>query len=276
MEDLRQTKEYARYIERLGWRVEDGVFVKKLGLIPWSFIKFQRPNWPIEFEKVDRLAKKYRVMQIKIEPNCLENKKIEKEFTRRGYKKDKSPMLPTKTIWVDLEKSEKELLKEMHYKTRYNIKKSQGLKMEMIRGDRVKDKLLKEFYEIYKENAKKQKFWGLSFKQLKSLLEVFGEKGYLLWVKDLGGLILLIYDKTVYYSHNAVSDEGRKKFVATLLVWKAMRLGKKLGCVRFDFEGIRDKRFKVTKKWAGFSRFKKSFGGDEVEYIGCFSKWRFK
>lgn len=276
MEDLRQAKKYGRYMESLGWRVEDGVYVKKLGLISWSFIKFQRPNWPIEFEKVDRLAKKYRVIQIKIEPNCLEDKKIEKEFTRQGYKRDKSAMLPAKTIWVNLKKSKRQLLKEMHYKTRYNIRKNQGLKIKIIRGDRVKDELLKEFYEIYRKNSKKQKFWGLSFKQLKSLFNAFGKKGYLLWAKNLGGLILLIHDKTAYYTHNAVSDEGRKKFVATLLVWEAMKLGKKLGCQKFDFEGIRDKRFKVTKKWAGFSRFKKSFGGKEVEYIGCFSKWRFR
>jgi len=223
MEDLRQAKEYARYMESLGWRVEKGVFVKKLGLIPWSFIKYQRPDWPIELEKIGRLAKKYRVIQIKIEPNVLRDK-------------------------------------------------NQALKIEMVRGDKVKDKLLKEFYAIYKDNAKKQKFWGLSFKQLKSLLEALGKKGYLLWVKDLGGLILLVHDKTVYYSHNGVNDEGRKRFVASLLVWEAMRLGKKLGCERFDFEGISDERSLVTKKWAGFSRFKRSFGGKEVEYIGCFSK----
>jgi len=276
MEDLRQAKEYAKYMEGLGWRVEEGVFVKKLGLIPWSFIKFQRPSWPIEFEKVDRLAKKHRVIQIKIEPNCLKDKKIEREFIKRGYNKDKSAMLPTKTIWLDLKKSESQLLKEMHYKTRYNIRKNQGLKIEVVRGDKIKDELLKKFYEIYRKNAKKQKFWGLGFKQLKNLLEAFGKKGYLLWVKDLGGLMLLIHDKAVYYSHNAVSDEGRKKFVASLLVWETMRLGKKLGCQRFDFEGISDERFKMTKKWAGFSRFKKSFGGKEVEYIGCFSKWRFR
>jgi lipid II:glycine glycyltransferase (peptidoglycan interpeptide bridge formation enzyme) len=273
MEDLRQAKEYAKYIESLGWKVEEGVFVKKLPLFPYGFIKYQRPSWPIEFEKVDKLVKKYRVIQIKIEPNVLQDKKeVEKEFIRQGYKRDKSAMLPTKTIWLDLRKSEEQLLKEMHAKTRYNIRKNQGLKIEAVRGDRVKDELLREFYAIYKDNAKKQKFWGLRFKQLKSLLEALGKKGYLLWVKDLGGLILLVHDKTVYYSHNGVNDEGRKRFVASLLVWEAMRLGKKLGCERFDFEGIMNKKFKVTKKWAGFSRFKRSFGGKEVEYIGCFSK----
>ncbi|MBU1323407.1 peptidoglycan bridge formation glycyltransferase FemA/FemB family protein, partial [Patescibacteria group bacterium] len=63
------------------------------------------------------------------------------------------------------------------------------------------------------------------------------------------------------------TQEGKIKFVPTLLVWEAIKLAKKLGCKRFDFEGIDDKR------WPGFTRFKKSFGGIEIEYRGSFSKY---
>jgi len=85
----------------------------------------------------------------------------------------------------------------------------------------------------------------------------------------------LIHGRVAYYSHNASSVSGRKKFIPTVLTWRAIRLAKKLGCSRFDFEGIEDERYPVTKKWSGFTRFKKSFGGDVVEYVGSFSKWRF-
>jgi len=276
MQDLRQAKEYAKYMESLGWVVEEEVFVKKLALASFSFIKYQRPNWPIDFEKVEKVAKKYRAIQVKIEPNVSENRKIEKEFERRGYKFDRLPMLPTKTVWLDLRKSEKQLLKEMHYKTRYNIRKNQGLKIKVVRGDKVSEKTLKEFYEIYKKNTRGQKFWGVSFNQLESLFECFSKKGYLLWIKDLGGLVMLVADRTAYYSHNAACKEGREKFVPTLLTWEAIKLAKKMGCQRFDFEGISDPRFPVTNKWLGFSRFKKSFGGNRIKYIGSFSKWRFR
>jgi len=276
MEDLRQSKEYFKFMESMGWIVENKMFIKKLPLIPFSFIKYQRPKWPIDFEKIEEVTKKYRAVQIKIELNekvDIKNAgKIEKDFLRQGYRKDKSTMLPTKTIWLNLNKSEKDLLKEMHLKTRYNIRKHKQ-KVKVIRGDKVNNGVLKEFYEIYQKNAKKQKFWGLRFKDLVNLFKCFREKSYLLWVENLGGLILLVNKKTIYYSHNAASKKGRSKFVPTMFVWRAIQLGKKLGCNKLDFEGIADSRFGVTKKWKGFTRFKRGFGGNEVKYIGSFSKF---
>jgi len=272
MEDLRQTKEYGKFMESMGWKVEKGMFIKKLSILPWSFIKYQRPEWPVDFKKIERVIKKYKVIQIKVEPNIKVNKEVEKKFLKWGYKKDKSPMLPTKTIWLDLKKSEKDLLKNMHAKTRYNIGKYKQ-RVEIIRGDKVNKKTLREFYKIYQENAKKQKFWGLKFKNLVNLFKCFGKKSYLLWAEGLGGLIVLINKKTIYYSHNAANKKGRGKFVPTILVWKAILLGKKLRCNRFDFEGISDFRYGVTKKWKGFSRFKKGFGGNEIKYIGSFTKF---
>jgi len=283
MEDLRQAKEYGKFMELMGWKVEKGMFIKKLGILPFSFIKYQRPEWPVDFKKIERMVKKYKAIQIKIELNERIDKKnereklkqIEKEFLRQGYKKDKSPMLSTKTIWLDLKKSEEKLLKEMHSKTRYNIGKygQHKQKVKIIKGDKVNKKILREFYEIYQKNTKKQKFWGLRFKDLENLFKCFGKKSYLLWIENLGGLILLIHDKTVYYSHNAANAKGKSRFIPTMLIWEAILLGKELECNKFDFEGIADSRFGVTKKWKGFTRFKKGFGGNEVKYIISFSKF---
>jgi len=283
-QDLRQSSEYSKYMENIGWQVEFGLFIKKFPLIPWSFIKIQRPNWPINLKKIEEIRKKYKGIQVKIEPNITDIEKdkwkeVELKLKKHGYKKDKSPMLPTKTIWLDLRKNEHQLLKEMHYKTRYNINKLRIMNYELrvTRGDEITEKQLCKFYEIYKKNAKKQRFWGLKFKQLRWLMKCFGKKSYLLVARQksknnelLGGLILLIHNKTAYYSHNAGTNEGKKLFMPTLLTWKAIKLAKKLRCRRFDFEGISDLRFSVTKKWQGFSRFKKGFGGKEVEYIGSF------
>jgi len=279
MEDLRQAKEYGKFMESMGWGVEKGMFIKKLGIFPFSFIKYQRVEWPVDFKKIETVVKKHRAIQVKIELNERVDKtgkkklkQIKKEFLKRGYKKDKSPMLPTKTIWLDLKKSEKDLLKNMHSKTRYNIGKYKQ-KIKIIRGDKIDNKILREFYEIYSKNAKKQKFWGLKFKDLINLFKCFGKKSYLLWVENLGGLILLMHNKTIYYSHNAANNKGKSKFVPTILVWEAIQLGKRLKCNKFDFEGIADIRYRITKKWEGFSRFKRGFGGNKVKYIGSFIRF---
>jgi len=275
--DLRQSKEYRNYMKRLGWQTEKGVFLKMCGGIRVSFVKYQRPDWPIDFKNVEKVIKKKGLVFTKIEPRAIKREKfkeIEKEMKKNGFKKDMSPMLPTKTSWLDLKKSEKELFRKMHYKTRYNIRKCQSFDLEFktIRGDKVKQKELKCFYKIYKANSKKKRFWGIGFNQLKWLVTSFGKKCYLLTVKNLGGLLILLTDKTAYYSHNGSTLEGKKYHVPTLLAWKAVLLAKKSKKEIFDFEGVADERFRVTKKWSGFSRFKKSFGGDTIEYVGSFSK----
>jgi len=260
MSDLRQAPEYCQWMRAIGWQVENGMFIKKLPLVPWSFIKIQRQKPLIDLAA----AGKYKAMQIKIEP-AWDDKT---DYQTLGFKPDKSPMLPSKTIWLDLTKSEAQLLKEMHYKTRYNVRKHEirNSKFEIIRGDKITNRQLREFYAIYRKNCRRQHFWGLDFNQLKNLLRCFEEKAWLLTTNQ-GGLEILIHDKIAYYSHNGASQEGKRKFVPTLLTWEAIKLAKKLGCKKFDFEGIDEKR------WPGFTRFKKSFGGIEVEYRGSFSKF---
>jgi len=266
MVDLRQSEEYGQYMKCLGWKVNKGVFVKLLPL-GIKFIKWQRP------EKIELV--KDKAFLIKIEPNVLRsNKKIVDKLKTFGFKQDRSPMLSTKTIWLDLQKTQDQLLKGMHSKTRYNIKKHEQ-EVRVIKGDLITENDLKKFYKIYVNNVKQRKFWGLSYKNFNDLFSCFKDKAYLLMTSE-GGLTLLIHDLVAYYSHNAVTKKGRQQFLPTTLTFEAIKLAKKLKCKRFDFEGIADERYPVTRKWKGFSRFKKSFGGTEVEYIGSFSKycWR--
>jgi len=72
----------------------------------------------------------------------------------------------------------------------------------------------------------------------------------------------------------ASNKRGKQLNVPTLLVWKTILIAKKRRMKIFDFEGIFDERFPLPA-WRGFTRFKKSFGGEEVEYPGAFIKWRF-
>jgi len=273
MQDLRQAKEYLKFMAAIGWQIEKGLVIKKLPLIPFRVAKYQRPE-QIDWKKLKTTVRQKKVNYLIIEPGRNQKtKKIIKELRKRNFKKTKWPMLPTKTVWLDLSKTEEQLLKEMRPKTRYNIKKCSQIKVKQIRGDKLDIKILKSFYEIYKKNSQRQKFWGMRFEHIKKLMEVFGKNGYLLWVENLGGLIILKHKETTYYTHNGVTLEGKKKLVPTKLTWEAIRLAKKLRCKRFDFEGIADQRFKQTKSWMGFSKFKMGFGGEVIEYEGSFYKF---
>lgn len=267
--DLRQSPAYQAYMRSLGWQAANGAFIKKLPLLPFSLIKIQRPEKPVKLTAL----KKFRPIYVIYEP--LPG--ADRPLAKAGFKST-TPLLPSKTVRLNLSQSLPRLLAEMHPKTRYNIKKHR-LPIKVWRGDKIPAIKLKAFFEIYRQNSQRQHFWGLNFNQLKSLIKCFGENAYLAIARrptgsdPVGGLLILIHDCVAYYSHNAATLEGRQRFAPTILTWKAIKLAKKLNCHTFDFEGITDERFPLTKKWAGFTRFKRGFGGKTVQYPGAFAKW---
>jgi lipid II:glycine glycyltransferase (peptidoglycan interpeptide bridge formation enzyme) len=79
--------------------------------------------------------------------------------------------------------------------------------------------------------------------------------------------------KIAYYWQAFTNSEGRTSLSQYSLLYHGILWAKKQGSRVFDFEGIYDPRF-PNKSWQGFTHFKKSFGGYEVEYLGTFVKNR--
>lgn len=274
MIDIRQSPDYARFMEEIGWQVERvgniQVFIKKFPLIG-SFIKIQRINPLIPFSEIEKLAKKHRAFQIIIEPN-----KVDKNFEKHGYKPGKSPFSPSKTIIVDLKKDEEGIYKNFSKGKRWDIKKAEKNKVVIKQSEEIE-----EFIKI-----KNQKFGVLKYllgpfqaKQIKALRETFSPKNATLLAaffqnEMVAAVLLLFHNKITYYWLAGSTKKGNKLGAPSLLVWEVIKLAKRKGCVLFDFEGIEDPRYKSTSSWAGFTRFKKGFGGKEVEYPGVFVKYR--
>jgi lipid II:glycine glycyltransferase (peptidoglycan interpeptide bridge formation enzyme) len=268
MTDLRQSSQYGRYMKQIGWQVEqlDGgqAFTKKIPLLG-AFIKIQRPE-KIPFSKIEKLAKKHRTFCVKIEPcNHGDTEKLRKH----GYKEDKSPYAPPKTLQIDLTFPEKEILSQMKKDARYSIRKAKKNKLRLIKVS------LKTFHRAWKKHNYRR-LWIPPLKWLQALKNSFGKDFFQLTINDppAAGIILLKHDQTMYYYYAFSSREGQKLFAPYFLVWEGIKLAKKEVCQIFDFEGIEDPRFKSTKSWRGFTHFKKSFGGKEIEYPGSFKKYR--
>ena len=271
MTDLRQTPQYARFMQSIGWKVEktNGIYcyIQKMPIIG-SFIKIQRPEKIINEEALRRLRKKYRPYQIVIEPNT--NIQVN-QYPKLGFKAMNSSFVPSKTIRINLLQSNKSLLKAMHYKTRYNIKHSLKNKSLVIK----QSKDIKAFSNLWHDTRKQRLFFLRSDKQIINLYKSFKQDANLLFAyykKQLIAAVCLISTKdTVYYMYAGSTTLGKKLFAPTLLVWESLLLGKKKGKKFFDFEGIYDERFPLDS-WKGFSRFKKSFGGKEIEHPGAYSR----
>lgn len=280
--DLRQFPQYAKYMKSIGWLVEkvngNYIYVRKIPLTPSSVIKIQRSK-KIPFKQINQLAKKHRAVVIYLEPNVGTTIRYTLyTIHNHGYRFSKSPFLPTKTIHLDLTRSEGKILAQMKKDARYGIRKARGTVIKKFSNEEIK-----EFHQAWKKSVSWRRYIP-SLESLKALKKSFGRNAIFLTAthsntleyrtKTAAGAVVLLAGKAVYYYYAFSSKEGRQKLAQYLLVWEAIKEAKKQGCKIFDFEGIYDKRF-PQKSWKGFSHFKKSFGGKEIEYPGCFVKYRF-
>lgn len=283
LQDVRQTQEYAQFMEKLKWRVvkENNcqVFIKKIPLLPFSLIKILRCHHLVQLSKL----KKYKPLLIKIQLFMLNRQinrqKKDKKKDYPNYKKDKNPLIPTRTIWLNLDKTEKQLFKEMKKKVRRSIKRNlkRKLQIKIIYGDQIKKKQLKNFYYLWSKNRPFNWLFKPRFSELGWLVNSFGKKCFLVFASlnnQLVSAVLILTSKNMAFDwYGASSPKGRRLSAKSLVVWEAVKESKKQNLKVFDCEGIYDPRFhRCQKGWQGFSRFKRGFGGREIEFYPALIK----
>ena len=266
MVDIRQTSEYANYLSQIGWIVErkEGVnyFIKKLPLMG-SLIKIQRPE-KINTQEIEKLTQKHKAFQIVFEPKGI---KEELKIKKLKFKISRSPYLPTKTLFLRLSLPENKLLKNLKKDCRLAIKKNAELRIK-----NYELKKLKEFRQVWKKSVSFRRYIP-PLTHLSALKKSFGKNAlFICDKKERGGGIFLKTKDVAYYWQAFTNEKGRKSQVQYKIVWEAILWAKKTGCTLFDFEGTYDERF-PNESWRGFTHFKKSFGGKEFCYPGCFVKY---
>ncbi len=260
-------------------------FIRKFPVVG-SILKLQRPE-KIDFEVVEKLRRKYGIFQTIIEP---EDELQTKSLGSNGFKLSKNPYLPSKTLQIGLTKSEKTILSGFKKDARQAIRKAAfAMSYGEPKGDRYFIKEcstpndIREWRESWKNSVKFNRYVP-PVEQLLNLRKSFGDKKSLFLASHnisgsiIGGALFTISSHGVsnyisYYWYGFTNKEGRSSLSQYSLLYQGILWAKKMGCKVFDFEGIYDSRFPI-KNWLGFSHFKKSFGGTEVLYPGCYTKFR--
>ena len=198
-----------------------------------------------------------------------QNDKIDPSFI-----KSPKPLFTKYNFILDLTKSEEELLKNMHPKTRYNIKVAQkhGVKVE----ERTDYRAFEIYLKLYFETTKRQGYHGhnkqyhrkvwetLKAANMARLLIAFYEG------KPLTTWMLLNFKDTLYYPYGGSSRTHPEVMANNLVAWQALKLGKKLGLKKFDMWGALGPDASPKDPWFGFHKFKQGYGGKLVEYIGTY------
>lgn len=280
MVDIHQSPQYANFLSSSGWIIEKicGVnyFIRNLPLFG-SILKIQRPK-EIYFDEIDRLCQKYHVFQTILEPSLFSTRGDFTTFDHNlllhhGFRLSKSPYLPSKTLQIDLTKSQKDIEKGFMRNIRTGIKRGEGFLTKSYSTPRE----LEIFRNAWEDSVKLSRFVP-SLQTLINLRKSFPDN-YSLFLAShnisgriIGGVIFTrCLHNSVNYMYGFMSQEGRTSLTHAGLLYQGILWGKEMNCKIFDFEGIYDERF-PNKSWLGFTRFKESFGGSEVIYPGCYTK----
>lgn len=267
--------------------------VHKLPYTPWSVGSFSKGPEPTGemLQTIREYGVRHNLLFIKLEPNILidsknfkgekhlpvaykkravQNKRWEGLLKKYGCVPGKTLFTPT-TFWIDLTKSEEELLASFHPKTRYNARLAEKKGVTVVE-DNSKE-AFKKYLSLTDETARRQGFYAhtkkyheLMWKTLHTDMVNQGEApiARLMTAKYNGEIlttwILFVWKDFLYYPYGASSDKHREVMASNLMMWESIRLGKRLGLKVFDLWG--------REEGKGFTPFKEGYRPDIVTFMG--------
>lgn len=254
-------------------------------------------------EELKKIGRENNCIFIQLEPDVstftsqesLRNTSEVAEWTPRRWKNlnlrpAAHPLFTKYTFVLDLTKNEQELLAGMHQKTRYNIKVAEKHGVKIVEDN--SDNAFKQYLKLTQETTRRQNFYAhtkryheLMWQTLKAngkqtkdhskltvhlLLANYKPKAVVGSPKALVAWVLFVFKDTLYYPYGASSDTHRETMASNLMMWEAIKFGKKLGLKKFDMWGSLGPNPDPKDPWYGFHKFKQGYGGELVEFIGSY------
>lgn len=170
---------------------------------------------------------------------------------------------------LDLNKTRDEILAGASQGFRRKLRKAEKNEIE-ITAD-TEQKSIKEFCELEKKHAERQKYVAFSSSFLTKQFDAFAKNNeVLIYTARKDGEILaqnfmIFYGAEASYHYGVSSQLGTKYSAAPLLHMAAMDEARKRGCTRYNLWGIVGLDEK-THRFYGVSEFKRSFGCEELKY----------
>lgn len=281
-----QSSKWGEFREKTGVKVvrEDGL---QITIHPVPHTKFTigyLPKGPMPtketLNELKEIGKKENCIFIQLEPNIETAEKLKSAIKNLGLINSAHPLFTKYTFILDLTKSEEELLKNMHPKTRYNIRVAEKKGVKITEDN--SDKAFEEYLKLTRETTARQNFYAHSEKYHRLMWETLKTdnlnkdelSAHLLTAtyngKTLVTWIVFVLGGTLYYPYGASGSEHREVMASNLMMWEAIRFGKKLGLKKFDMWGSMGPNPDPKDPWFGFHRFKEGYGPKLIEFVGSF------
>lgn len=221
-------------------------------------------------KSIKSLAESKKCFFARIEPTIPFSKA---EMRKIGAKKS-AHFDPEHTWIMDLKQTEAEIFQSIG-KNKSRAYKNRAQKGISIRTSKNRADM-EIFFKFYAEVAKKDNFQTNERKYLENQLkfdfatlyiaEYTDEKGK---ITPIAATIMYTGNEACYYAYAGADYEFRKKEAGAILLIQMIFDAKAAGKKFFDFWGITTSN-DPKDPWYGFTKFKKSFGGSQIDYAGTY------
>jgi peptidoglycan pentaglycine glycine transferase (the first glycine) len=232
--------------------------------------------WQALWPEIDHLCRERKAILLKIEPDSWQ------QGEAPGGKPDQfrpatQAIQPPRTIIVDLQGEEDDLLARMKQKTRYNIRLA--LKKNVIVRSSSNLELFSDLMEI---TGERNEFGVHSQEYYRRAFDLFYPRGECQLLvaefnhQPLAAIMVFLHGKRAWYFYGASTNLQRQRMPTYLLQWEAIRWARAQGCSQYDLWGIPDEDEDVLEQeftsrsdglW-GVYRFKRGFGGQVCRALG--------
>jgi peptidoglycan pentaglycine glycine transferase (the first glycine) len=281
---LLQTGEWGELKSAFGWkalRIVNGtvgaqILFRKLplsltvGYIPKLASHFQESAFSQDLWcEIDAVCKKNLAIFLKLEPDVWNDQEL--DTGNLILRTSPHNIQPPRTIIINIQGNEEEILARMKQKTRYNIRLAEKKGVTVRAWDDIDS-----FHKMMLTTGGRDGFGVHS-------LEYYRRAYDLLYPKEMGELLVAEYEgkplaalfvvrngNRAYYLYGASTDEERNRMPTYLLQWEAMKWAKARGCEEYDLWGVPDEDESTLEDnferrrdglW-GVYRFKRGFGGE--------------
>lgn len=224
-------------------------------------------------EDLDRLCRQENAVFLVVEPDLWEAEASSNEVASfpSGFEAGFQTIQPRRTLVVDLQGGEEQILARMKQKTRYNIRLAQK-KGVTVRASADVD----SFYRLIQLTGERDVFGVHSLEYYQRAYTLFSREDRCVLLmaefedEPIAALMAFRHGSRAWYFYGASGNEHRERMPAYLLQWEAMRWARANGCLTYDLWGVPD--VDEAELEAGFTRrsdglwgvyrFKRGFGGE--------------
>ena len=227
------------------------------------------------------IGREEKCIFIQLEPNVKESDEAKRQLKNLSLRTAAHPLFTKYTFVLDLTPSEEELMKNFHSKTRYNIRVAQRHGVTV--SERNTDDAFATYLALTEETTSRQKFYAHTANYHTTQWKILPHtakspynslSSHLLLAnynkKTLAAWILFIFKDTLYYPYGSSSNEHREAMASNMIMWEAIKFGKKLGLKKFDMWGALGPEPDTHDSWYGFHRFKQGYRPEHVSFVGSY------